>query len=169
MPSSFFIYGTLTSLILNATVQFSSAKWFRFSLIRSLFVGFIAGVLSMFSFLHVFVAHFPSIEMIEYLSVFLVALVCYSSASYVFFHFVHISEASLRVRILFELSTSPEPLNKQQLLKLYNSRELVEKRIDRLMSRGEIVEKNKKYYIKKKKIYYAAVIIDSWKRYVWEK
>ncbi len=72
----------------------------------------------------------------------------YALLSYCYFHFLNLGETARRIRILRELAEAPAGLTTGELLRRYNAREILERRISRLTKSGQIVLKNGRYYIK---------------------
>lgn len=86
-------------------------------------------------------------------------IITYTALSYAYFHFVNLSETARRIRILRELVDSKGGLTMQELLRSYNAREIIDKRIDRLMKNGQIRYSKGRYYINKPVMLLAAKII----------
>jgi len=57
-------------------------------------------------------------------------------------------QTARRIRILTELKACPGGLSVQEILERYNSAEIIECRISRLVEHGQVLFKNGKYYIK---------------------
>ena len=117
-------------------------------LLNSLFLGFISGVL-LLSILELRISLTGLIPAKETIALFIAHLITYVSMGYCYFHFVNLSETARRIRILRELRDSPEGLDLDQLLARYNARDIIERRIQRLIKNGQIILKNDKYYIAK--------------------
>jgi hypothetical protein len=73
-------------------------------------------------------------------------LVASLALSYCYFSFVNLNLTSLRIRLLEELRASPDGLSRAAILKLYNARNLVDKRIDRLTQGKQIREVDGRFY-----------------------
>lgn len=71
-------------------------------------------------------------------------LLTYGCWSYVFFHFVHIPVASVRIRILQELSDH-DGLTREAILQRYNGAAILRTRLDRLTRNGQIVRRGDAY------------------------
>jgi glutaminyl-tRNA synthetase len=81
---------------------------------------------------------------------FLVNLLIYFSCSNIYFHFVNMGETARRIRLLRELYDAPEGLLLNDILLRYNAREIVARRLDRLLGSGQIKYGDSKYYVNKK-------------------
>lgn len=66
---------------------------------------------------------------------------------YGYFHFINLGETGRRVRIVRELF-SADGLTMDELLKNYNTTDMVEIRLARLLNNGQIIEQNGKLVIK---------------------
>jgi hypothetical protein len=72
--------------------------------------------------------------------------VTYLALAYGYAHFVNLQIASLRVRLLEELRSSPGGLTAEEILARYNARRLIDTRLDRLTARQQIVEKGGRFH-----------------------
>ena len=65
------------------------------------------------------------------------------------FSFINLGETARRIRILRELHSHKGGLDRDEILGLYNAREITENRVDRLLASGQIVMSEDRYYIGK--------------------
>ncbi len=117
-----------------------------FSVLKSIFVGFTAG---MFSLLIVELYCFKQLSLSlpgNAPSTF-VNIVTYSALGYGYFHFINLGETARRIRILRELYDSKEGLAMSEILERYSAKEIIEKRMNRLINNGQIICKNDRYYV----------------------
>ena len=70
----------------------------------------------------------------------------YSMFSYWYFAFITLSETAIRTRLLMELDRSEDGLSEEEMLAKYNASELIEKRINRLVGNGQIINNEGRYY-----------------------
>ncbi len=77
----------------------------------------------------------------------LLTSISYAALGYCHFHFVNLGETARRIRLLRELHQAGGSLSHGDLLSRYNSREIMEKRIARLLRAGQIVFSNGSYHI----------------------
>lgn len=76
------------------------------------------------------------------------SLFSYAALGYCYFHFINLGETARRIRLVRELAEAgPSGLTKEELLSRYNSGELVEARLGRLLSNSQVVEKYGRYYL----------------------
>jgi hypothetical protein len=123
-----------TAFIQLMSVRFSGRK---IGVVRSLFIGF-AGGLFVLVVGEVAVAARAQGAVLDNLGVGLANVAIFVCCWYFYFHFVNIGEASLRIRVLREVERfEGKPLS--QLLEVYNVRVLVETRVQRLLSDGQLV------------------------------
>lgn len=76
-------------------------------------------------------------------------IIIYSTLAYCYFHFLNLGETARRIRIVRELHDSPDGLSMDEILKRYNSRDMVNLRISRLVNNGQIVLRDGSYFIGK--------------------
>ena len=65
---------------------------------------------------------------------------------YCYFHFINLGETGRRIRIVREL-LSADGLTLEELLRRYNTSDMVEIRLARLLNNGQIAERNGKLFI----------------------
>jgi hypothetical protein len=92
-----------------------------------------------------------------------VGLLTFGSASYIFFHFVHIPIASVRIRILTELAAQG-PLTEADILRTYNSADILRLRLERLERSGEIRRNPEAIVMGKPRLLYVARLFACAKR-----
>jgi len=80
--------------------------------------------------------------------------------AYGYFTFVNLNLTSLRIRLLHELWASPNGLSRTDILKLYNSRDLVDCRIVRLTASKQIREADGRFYTQPSPLLKVACIIN---------
>jgi len=81
------------------------------------------------------------------LSIIVSNIIIYFTLGYCYFHFINLGETARRIRILRELYSATDGLSTEEVLSRYNAREIVNKRISRLLHSGQVIEKDGKYYI----------------------
>lgn len=91
--------------------------------------------------------HDPQSELQNSIGHGLLTFLSYSALGYCHFHFVNLGETARRIRLLRELYQAGDLLSHAELLSRYNAREIVEKRISRLIRSGQIVFRNGRYFI----------------------
>lgn len=67
-------------------------------------------------------------------------LAAYLALAYAYFHFVNMSRTARRIRILHETAQSLDGLSREDLHSLYNAREMIDRRLARLLDAGQIHE-----------------------------
>jgi hypothetical protein len=130
----------IIGLFVNALIQVLSFRFFRhLGLLKSIFLGVGAGF-----FVLVLLSLILSQQWI--ISIFVQGLT-YIALSYCYFHFINLGQTARRIRILREFYDAPNGLSCEELLMFYNSKEIIERRIERLLAGKQIIIKNDKYYI----------------------
>jgi hypothetical protein len=158
----------VAALIINAVVQLLSARaWLRWGFVRSAGAGFVAGLVGLLALdglAHFFYRRDPWQEAVATL---LVNMGTYVALAYCFIAgFVNLGKTSLRIRIFSELYYSKFGLSMEQLLSLYNSRVIVELRLDRLLNNNQVVERDDRYFLNGALLWFVAVVIRSAKMLV---
>ena len=80
------------------------------------------------------------------LSLSAVNFIFYSAMAFFYFSFVNIGESSVRIRILREISDSQNGVSQAELLRRYNVDHMIQARIERFLSSGEMVLRKDRYY-----------------------
>ena len=128
------IFIPFMALAVNISFQILVFRLFpKIGLLRSLFLGFICG------FLAICVIGFDAKSIIN--------IVIYILLGYCYFHFVNMGQTARRIRILTELKDIPEGLSLRQILERYNSEDIIERRLNRLIDHGQVTQRNGRYYI----------------------
>jgi len=141
------VINSVIGLIVNMLVQVISLRYIsNLGLLKSVYVGAVTGLVSVCT-----VETYISMSMFQSLNKFSATLIAnfiiYMSLCYCYFHFINLGETARRIRILREIYDSEEGLSMTEILERYNAKEIFEKRINRLLNNGQIVDKNGKYYI----------------------
>lgn len=147
------IFSSIIGLAANVISQVCISRYIpRFGLLKSILVGFIFGMCILL---------FLSLS--GNISSLLVNGITYSALGYGYFHFINLGETARRIRILRELYDSKEGLSMAEILERYNAKEIIEKRINRLINSGQIIYRNGRYYIGKPTMLLIARIIATMK------
>jgi hypothetical protein len=85
--------------------------------------------------------------MMDFSGALIADLFAYISLSYCYFHFINLGETARRIRIMRELYDSPEGLSIDGLSERYNAKMIIEYRLSRLISNGQLVVRENRYYI----------------------
>lgn len=110
-------------------------------LLKSLFSGFAVGLFAL-----LFVQLLTVFLNIAFLPNLIVNIIIYSSLGYCYFHFINLGETARRIRILRELYDSNGGLSLEEILKRYNAKKMVELRLQRLLSNGQVILKDGMLY-----------------------
>jgi hypothetical protein len=137
----------LISLVVNIVIQIISFRCISgLGLLKSIFCGFFCGFFCVI-FWELSILFIYSKTFNDSLGLLLADTIIYVSLSYCYFHFINLGETARRIRIIREIYDSQSGLSMDDILERYNSKEIVEKRITRLLASGQIISKNRKYYI----------------------
>lgn len=119
-----------------------------------IFSGFIAGII--FTMTGIVFSLLRDFSLFSFLSGG-AALFFYFVLAYCYYHFVNISEASIRLRIFSELKN--EKKNALSKLTSYQQNEVPLRRIERLIASGDIIFRNDKCFLWKQRYLIAAKIL----------
>jgi hypothetical protein len=131
----------IAAFSINVATQICCVRFIIKGLLKTLFSGFAVGLLSLL-FLQLS-AIFLNIAFLPNLTV---NIIIYSSLGYCYFHFINLGETARRIRILRELYDSNGGLTLDVILKRYNARKMVELRLQRLLSNGQVILKDGRLY-----------------------
>jgi hypothetical protein len=118
---------------------------------RALLAGFLAGCAALLAASWVF--HGQSVW--GHLS----NVVVYICFSYVFFHWNNMGETGRRVRLAIELRNAPDGLTRAELVARYGHREIVDRRLGRLIESRQIEEIGSRYHVRNLSVLAMARII----------
>ena len=115
------------------------------SQIKCLIFGFVFGlvcivVLSL-------AANYRQVNSLDFVAYLLSGCIAYSALAYVYFHFININIASLRIRILQEVIDCPDGLTQEGILSRYNVKQMLDNRIDRLVDSKQLMLQQNIYYL----------------------
>lgn len=129
-----YIFIPFIGLAINIFFQVLIFRIFsKVGLLRSLFLGFICGCLV--------------VSGTGFGSKLIINMFIYMLLGYCYFHFVNMVKTARRIRILTELKNAPGGLSLAQILEHYNSKDVIERRLSRLIDHGQITVRNERYYI----------------------
>lgn len=129
----------LLGLAANAAAHIVFFRGIRaLGMLRALLVGFFSGVGAVVML---------NILLHEDFGMAAANLITYVLWGYAYFHFVNLGETGRRIRILREFEEAPQGLSTAELLNRYNAQEVIERRMERLLSSAQVVSKNGAYRI----------------------
>lgn len=134
-------------LVINVLVQIISFRVIlKSGLLKTVFLGFFAGFLYLL-LIESYIFFVMPVSFMDFLMILLANAITYASLGYCYFHFINLGETARRIRILRELYDSKEGLSLEEILQRYNAKEIVEKRISRLINNGQVLYKDGRYFI----------------------
>lgn len=122
------------------------------SIVRSLACSFVIGCAAFVTVSACWESALPAADRAAKLAA---AFLTYASASYVFFHLVHIPEASVRIRILQELAARG-PLGEPELLRFYDAAKILDIRLERLTRSGQLICRDGRYFTGRRRMLHVA-------------
>lgn len=132
----------IISFILNVICQIFVARYIKsLGLLKSIFFGCVLGLIILFAIAFACLNDRINLSQIIY------SVVTYGALSYCYFHFINLGETARRIRLLRELMDSKDGLSVQEILQRYNAKEIIDKRLGRLIKSGQIVYRDGCYYI----------------------
>lgn len=137
----------LICLLVNVFIQILSFRMAsKKRLLNSIFLGFFAGFCSLI------VIEISYLKLFDYFFHYGVTggitnLIIYVVLGYCYFNFVCLGETARRIRMLIELYQVKTGLTLDEILSRYNAGEIIKKRISRLISNGQLIYKEGRYFI----------------------
>ena len=131
----------IVAFSINVATQILCIRFAMKGLLKSLLSGFAIGLLSLL--LVQLISAFLGKTFLPNLTV---NIIIYSSLGYCYFHFINLGETARRIRILRELYDSDGGLTLDVILKRYNAKKMVELRLQRLLSNGQVILKDGRLY-----------------------
>lgn len=98
---------------------------------------------------------------IEKITIVIYTLITYNSLAYVYFHVFNMSETARRVRILIELRKAGR-IGRQDIFKQYSSDDIVDVRLDRLLSLKQLRVDGGIYRVDRRFLLFAAKAYSMW-------
>jgi hypothetical protein len=92
-------------------------------------------------------------------------LLTYCLLGYGYFHFINLTQTARRIRILTEIKESSHGLTYEEVLKRYNAREVLERRIARLKDHGQVVCRQGRYVLADRFLLAGAMVMSCFKRW----
>ena len=84
----------------------------------------------------------------------------YLSFSYVYFHWNNMGETARRIRLVMELQRAPQGLTRAEIVTRYSHREIIDRRLRRLLESRQIIETDSHYHLGNPSVLGMARIID---------
>ena len=142
-----YVFLPIICLAINVLCQIYICRYITgFSLLRSVFIGFALGICCLV-FAELYFLNQAYLSLSGNIASIFVNVITYIALGYGYFHFINLGETGRRIRILRELYESKAGLSQKEIMERYNVKEILEKRINRLINNGQIVYKDGKYYI----------------------
>lgn len=92
----------------------------------------------------------------------LYSFIVLNSLSYSYFHFFNMSETARRIRLLTELKQR-KSISSESIFDGYKGDAMISKRLDRLVSLGQIRLDNGKYHLSGRTLWVGAVLVRIWR------
>lgn len=116
--------------------------------LKSLFSGFVAGVLLLlgaeYYFFRVSLTSYN-----DFIPFLVMDLVTYAALGYCYFSFLTLGVSSLRIRVMREIHDCAEGLTLEEILERYNAQEMIKTRLSRMLANKQVKEKNGRYFIER--------------------
>jgi len=145
-PALLQLFMPFLMLVVNIMAQILGCRYsVRLSLLKSAFFGYGIGLACLLAGESVFYLK-QVYGVLDFLALVVTNFVIYSMFGYWYFIFITLAETAIRTRLLMELDRSEEGLSEKEMLAKYNTCELIEKRINRLVENGQIIDTRGRYY-----------------------
>jgi hypothetical protein len=152
------------AMAVNVTTQFYVMRRSG-SLLASLVAGF--GVGGAVVLLLDYLALPTGIPLRDGVLIALANLLAYACFGYVYFHFANLGETARRIRIMREIDQSPYGLTAEEIIARYNAQSIIEKRLGRLLSKHQIIQREGRFFYAKGQVYYIAKMLSAAKRCIY--
>jgi len=152
----------------NVAVQVLRARRPGASLLKSIFTGFVAGAgvtvgADVLQAVSGPAAPAPLTQVLPF-NFFL-----YGMIGYCYFHVVNLAVTARRIRILRGISLAVTPPHLEDILREYNAADMVQKRLNRLLKSGQIVEREGRYHLLPGALLGMTLVLGTLKRCVYGK
>jgi len=127
--------------------------------IKSIIIGFLPS----FSLIWIFVYYGKYTPLSSKIWGCIYCFIVYSAFGYSYFHFFNMSETARRIRIMHEINHA-SILTEEEIINKYQISNIVNNRFQRLIELKQIRLLDGSYSINKKYLYYAAIILNYWRR-----
>ncbi len=138
----------LIAFLINVATQILGIRYIPgIGLLRTIFLGMLVGMVCLI-LAEAYILYCYEEDTIGLISITIANIIIYTALSYCYFHFINLGETSRRIRIILEIYNSKDhALTMEEILERYNAEEVVRKRLDRLLSNRQIVERDGRLYI----------------------
>lgn len=141
------IINPVLGLAVNVLVQILSFRLIpSMGLLKSVFMGFGVGMLYVLGSEYFIFTQSAAESMRDFLPNVLSNILTCGVLGYCYFHFINLGETGRRIRIVRELLNAGG-LSMEGLLQRYNTSDMVEIRLTRLLNSGQIIERNGMLFI----------------------
>ena len=141
------VFISIIGLGINAVVQIIGVRYVAgLTYFKSIIFGFLCGFISILIFDLLSILNAPVFS-IDLLTISIMNLMTYSLFWLCYFAFINTGVSALRIRLLRELNDSPMGLTSDEIFLLYNSKEIIERRINKLENNKQIKYNNERYYV----------------------
>lgn len=159
------IFSPIMAVISNVVFQLLYCRHTKgLKLLKSVFLGFGFGVFILLfieCYYYLGDAHYRGL--LDSIFSGIVNFVAYSALGYAYFHFVNLGETGRRVRLVRELYESQKGLSAAEIIARYNAKEIIQRRINRLINNGQISARNNRFYIGNPQMLLTTKIIEALK------
>lgn len=101
-----------------------------------------------------------NVELTDALAMLLLNAVSYFALGYGYYNFVNLNFTSLRIRLLQEVLLAQDGLSLDDVQRRYGTAEMVERRLERLQSSGQLVERDGRFHLGKRTLLVVARLND---------
>jgi hypothetical protein len=146
----------VVGLLINVIGQLCGCRYL--GLLRSVYVGFLIGVMGMMAIEIPFVFTTRP-ELKTLVGQIALNTITYGALGYCYFHFINLGETARRIRIIREIWESENGLSMGELRERYNASDIIRVRLQRMIRNRQIILRGDRYYIGKPILLYVAKII----------
>ena len=145
--SNYLPFSPIIGLGANLICQVCASRYTKgLGFLKSVYAGFAVGLL-ISVFIGLYCLGQASLPLSDEVAYVFVNVVTYFALGFGYFTFVNLGQTGRRIRISRELYESKNGLSAEEMLKRYSAKDIIEKRIKRLIGTGQIIYKGGRYYI----------------------
>ena len=144
----FFVFIPLLGLLINIGLQISIYRLRNsIGLLKTIFIGFFLGFCAIIIGQFVLYYKFPmAISDNDFYALIIANFIIYSFLGYLYFSIIGLGETARRIRILTELFYESNGLTINELLSRYSAKDMIHKRLARLLRSKQIRFENNRYF-----------------------
>jgi hypothetical protein len=95
----------------------------------------------------------------EWVGLLVADLICYIAFAFCYFNLINLGETSIRIRLFLELKEAKNGLTAEEILAIYNYRQIILMRLSRLQNNKQIIEKDGRFFLQSRTLWFIAKLV----------